>query len=292
MEIVMQRVKLVVAGLLVATPALAVADDTEMMAGGGGGETGGAVEIEATSLIARPYVVGSGKLGLYAAYEIERTVSTVMAVESTKLDDGFLVGAGYGLTPEITVGAQYGFRPGVLSDAESELSGPLSFFGMYQAVNDGTLDITATGEFIYDLCGSVDMSMSCAGTMAITFGAGVRYKLAPEFAVFSGSPIGPGPVGRQFNLSLEDKGKMAFDLPAGLIYQANADLGLYIATNLMHINIANDDSVFFGADTIPILLGGSFELDKSMSVEAEVALGDISDGVDDLTFALGFRYYN
>lgn len=288
----MHRAKLVVVGLLVASPALA--QDADMTMGGGGGTGGeGAIAVEATSLVKRPYVVGEGKLGFYAAYEVEREAEDVMGMSETHLSDGFLVGAGYGLTREATVGAEYAFRPGILSDDESELSGGLGLFGMYQVIADGTLNVTVTGEFVYDLCGATDaMTMDCVGTKALALGAGVRYLLSPELAVFSGGPIGPGPVGQQFKISLEDMGKAFFDLPAGVMYQASPDLGVYVATNLMHINIANDDSGFFGADFIPVTVGGSFELDKSMGIEGELGLGDISNGVDALTFAVGFRYYN
>ncbi len=287
----MHRAKLVVAGLLVASPT--VADDMGMTAGGGAGVGGeGAVAVQATSLVKRPYVLGEGKIGFYAAYEIERSSHDVMGMTETELKDAFLVGAGYGLTKEATLGAEYAFTPGILSDFDSELSGGLGLWGMYQVINDGTLNVTVTGELVYDLCGTKDMAMECVGTKGLTLGAGVRYLLSPEFALFSGAPIGPGPVGQQFKISLEDMGKAFFDLPAGVMYQATPDLGLYVATNLMHINIANDDSGFFAADFIPVTVGGSFELDRSMSIQGELGLGDISDGVDALTFAVGFRYYN
>jgi hypothetical protein len=288
----MHCVKLAVAGLLVASPALA--DDVEPTVGGGaaGATADGAVTVQATTLIARPYVVGSGKIGLYAAYEIRRSVRSVMMMDETFLDDGFTVGAGYGITPEITAGVQYGFRPGILSDEDSELSGPFALFGMYQLINDGSMNVTLTADFAYDLCGARDMGGDCLGTKAFAFGAAAKVKMTNDLAVFTGGPIGPGPLGQHFRFDLEEDGGSTFDLPAGVMFQATPDLGLYVATNLMRIEITDGDSAFFGADFIPIVLGGVFQLDPSMLVEAAVALPDAGAGIDAVGFTIGFRYYN
>lgn len=314
----MHRLKFVLAGLLCASPALAqdapvegepMPDpEADMNAGGGAGAEVGDGSMAATvdgtvgighvrAVVDRNYVVGKGKIGAYANYGILKFsfFEPITMTTFSGTGDGFGVGAGYGVTDTITVGGQYGFTPGIIGDADSELKGSLDIFGNIQLVNDGKLNVTANADFDLDLCGANDpMTGDCSATKAIHAGLGARYKLAPQMAVFTGAPYGPGPIGQHLSISLESSGPITFDVPVGFMYQATPELNVHLMTNLATIAISNaGDSAFFGADFIPVTLGGLFSLNQNLDLAAQFILPDMKEAQFDLyAFSIGARYYN
>jgi hypothetical protein len=63
-------------------------------------------------------------------------------------------------------------------------------------------------------------------------------------------------------------------------------------TTLANISISNSDTTIFGADYIPVYLGGLFAVNKNIDVQAEFGLPDMKEAQFDLyTFTLGARYH-
>jgi hypothetical protein len=312
----MTRIKLAVfaGSALLAAPAFAD-DTTEPAAGGtveaggtatdpaaGGAGTGMAATGTATgeaptwwsrSLIDRPYVVNKGKIGAYADYGIVSISFDIGGMTQTATGDGFGIGAGYGITDKITAGLQYGFTPGIIGDADSEIKGALGLFGEYQIMHDAKLDVTASADFDLDLCAGTDMNGDCVSGKAIHAGLGARYTLAPKMALFTGAPYGPGPVGQHLSISLETDGPITFAVPVGFMYQATPELNVHLGTELANLSISNSDSVFFGADYINLSLGGLYSVTPNIDVAAMFLMPDLKEaGFDLYAFTLGARYYN
>lgn len=317
----MNRVKLAVlaGGALFATPALAQ-DTTDPTAGAteAGAEMPGDPNAATTgtegapptdtgapaagavswsrSVIDRPYVLGKGKIAAYGGYSIVKFTFTNPldpTMSSSVTGDGFGVGGAYGITDKITAGAQYGFTPGLIGDADSEIKGDLDIFGEFQLVHDGKLSITASADFDLDLCGGIDAMGDCVSSKAIHAGLGARYKLAPQMAVYTGAPYGPGPVGQHLSISLESDGPITFDVPVGFMYQATPELNVHLSTALLNLSISNSDTVVFGADYIPLSLGGLYSVTPNIDVTGQFVLPDLKEaGFDLLAFMVGARWYN
>jgi hypothetical protein len=304
----MKRLKFVLAGLLFTSPAFAQDATTEGEAGataGGGAEVGAEVTtgegapvdanaavdagmaVSTTSAIDWSLLMPAGKIGVYGGYSIVKfsfsDPATGTSVSFT--GDRFGVGAGYGVTDKITAGAQYAFTPGLIGDADGEFKGDLGLFGQFDIKSDDKLHLTGSAMFAIDLCGAQDpMTGDCSSAKAITAGLGARYKLAPNMAVFTGAPYGPGPVGQHLVISLEDGNAASFSLPVGFMFQATPELNINAQTSLGTIafNDAAGESAFFGADFIPLSLGGLFAVNDKVAVEASFSLPDLKEAQFDL----------
>src|SRR5690606_16705050 len=92
---------------------------------------------------------------------------------------------GYGLNDKLSIGGSYGF-----SIDEFEIKGPLSLYGAYSLVDDGKLTLGASANVVLDFAGD-------STDIALNAGVAARYKITPQFAVFSGSPYAVGPLGQQ-----------------------------------------------------------------------------------------------
>lgn len=306
----MNRIKLalIAGGALFAAPALAD-DQTEPAAGGtveagaeaevnaGGASAGMEGTVAATgdaavsltwsrSVIDRPYVMNAGKLGAFAQYAIAKaSFDDGMGGSISATGDGFGVGAGYGINDKLTAGLTYGFTPGLIGDADSEIKGDLDIFGEFQIAHDGKLDITASADFELGLAAD-------PVSKAIHAGLGARYNLAPKMAVFTGAPYGPGPVGQHLSISLDTDGPITFGVPVGFMFQATPELNLHVMTELTRIAISNaGDTIFFGADYIPLSVGGLYSVTPNIDLTALFALPDVKEiGFDLYAFAFGVKY--
>jgi hypothetical protein len=246
-------------------------------------------------LIDRPYVVPAGKIGAYASYNIAKVtippVGTFPGGEFT--GDGLGIGAGYGVTDKITVGGQYGFDTGIIGDGDFGIGeGTLGLIGNFQLVHDGKLFVAANADVSLDFCGSNNMG-DCGLATTIHAGLGARYNLAPQMAVYTGAPYGPGSVGQHLSISLESDGPITFALPIGFMYQATPELNLHVETNLATIEIANAGNQFFGADIIPLAIGGLYSVNRNLDVVGMFSLADLKEAAFDFwSLQLGIRYYN
>lgn len=269
----------------------------EMGTGGEGTpvvEATGGVAFGTKSAIDWSLLMGKGKIGVYGGYSILKISATdpMTGASASFTADGFGVGAGYGVTDKITAGAQYSFSPGIVSDGDSEFKGQFDIFGQFDIKTDDKLHLTGSAAFGIDLCGGRDAMGECSSAMGITAGLGARYKLAPKMAVFTGAPYGPGPVGQHLSISLEDGNAASFSLPVGFMFQATPELNINAQTSLGTIafNDAAGDSYFFGADVIPLAIGGLFAVNDMIAVEAGLNLPDLKEaGFDLLVFNIGAR---
>jgi hypothetical protein len=310
----MKRLKFVLAGLLFTSPAFAQDGTTPTegeAAAGGGAEVGaevttgegapvdanatvdGAMAMSTNSAIDWKLNMPAGKIGVYGGYSIAKfSFSDPVTMTSASFTgDALGVGAGYGVNDKITAGLQYAFTPGIIGDGDSELKGELGLFGQFELVTNEKLHVNASAMFAFDLCGGRDAMGECASTKGLTAGLGARYKLAPKMALFTGAPYGPGPVGQHLSIGFDDPGPITFALPVGFMFQATPELNINAQTSLGTIAIKDaGDSVFFGADFIPLSIGGLFAINEKIAVEASFNLPDLKEAQFDLyIFSIGAR---
>lgn len=309
----MHRLKFVFAGLLISSPALAqdapvegeASVDADVNAEVNTGEMAPAdpnatgtvdatMAVSTKSAIDWSLLMPTGKIGVYGGYSIAKFSFTdpTTGASASFTGDAFGVGAGYGVNDKITVGGQYAFTPGIIGDGDSEIKGELGLFGQFDIKTDDKLHLTGSAMFAIDLCGGIDAMGDCSSAMGITAGLGARYKLAPNMAVFTGAPYGPGPVGQHLSISLEDGNAASFSLPVGFMFQATPELNINAQTSLGTIafNDAAGDSAFFGADFIPLSIGGLFAVNDMVAVEASFNLPDLKEAQFDLfIFSIGAR---
>lgn len=325
------KLALVAGGALFATPVLAQDADPSMggddMSGGdsagmestpmeGTPAEGGSPDAGAAApmgmwpkeAVDRPYYRAKSKASAGADLSLLRIADPTGMGDSINVDFITVHGA-YGVTDQISAGLDYAFSLG-LGDGDFEAAGPLTLWGGYQIKNEAKMSLAASAAFSIDL--------DDTDNMAIGLGLGFRYKVAPKFAVFTGAPYGPGAVGGtgfaggpfanifggggHLSISLADGGPILLDLPVGGMFQATPELNIYATTSLASIALSNspyrDDmgeeksAAIFGADLIPLTLGGLYAINEKIDVTASLALIDLKDvGFDVFTFAAGVRAY-
>jgi hypothetical protein len=235
------------------------------------------------SVIDRPYVVPAGTIAAGATLGIAKASFTFtdpvtgMTTTSSATGEGMGLMGAYGISDDLNAGVGYGF-----SLHDFEIKGPLTIYGAYKLAHSAKMTVAATANFTYDL-GSE--------TKTINAGLGLRYNVAPKIAVFTGAPMGPGPAGQHLTLSLEDMGPITFDVLAGAGMQVTPQAFVYLSTNLAHINISNSANGFFGADFIPLQIGGQFSLNKNVDIQASFSPGDLKSAFDIFAFSVGATYY-
>ncbi|HUS33419.1 MAG TPA: hypothetical protein VMZ53_33185 [Kofleriaceae bacterium] len=236
------------------------------------------------SVIDRPYVVPAGTIGVGASLGVAKAsftfVDPVTGMSSTTsaTGEGMGITAAYGISDALNAGVSYGF-----SLHEFEIKGPLTVYGAFKLAHSAKMSVAASASFTYDVG---------AETKGINAGLGLRYNVAPKIAVFTGAPFGPGPVGEHLSLSLDSDGPISFDVFAGAGLQATPQAFVYLSTNVAHINISNDATGIFGADFVPIQLGGQFSVNKNIDAQAAFILPDLKNAKFDLfAFTVGATYY-
>jgi hypothetical protein len=304
----MRRSKVMLASLLVASPA--VADEVP------DGGTAAAPADVPIRMIDRPFSLRESSMTAYGSIDVVHAALGMM--ESSQYQ--MRVGGAYGVTKEISVGGEYGF-PFAGDGTDNTIGrGPLHLYGLYQLTQDDSLTIAVIAAFQANLAGSFDaMSGDPVTTKAISAGFDVRYKLTPDLALFSGSPFGPTVPGtlagfqvaglpsrgtqQHFSMSLEDDGPILFDVPIGFGFQATDELFAYADTILASFAISNSpykemsgrekSTVFFGGDDLkyPLHLGAYYAMDKSIDIGG--ALLTNLDAVGDLyVVSLAARWTN
>lgn len=317
------RHKFVLASLLISGAAYAQDAEPDPNApptdgtGGGGGEMGGgemnasgemsvSPEVMGTagmwprSASARPFFRAKGKATAGLDFNLLKASSSdAMGNTFSATLDFITLQAAYGVTDQISVGLLYALSLG-LGDGDFEAVGPLSLWGGYQIKHDAKMSLAATGAFAIDLDNT--------DTKGIGLGLGFRYSVADKIAVFTGAPYGPGPVGGagfgggplaglfggggHLNISLADMGPITFDLPVGGMFQATPELAVHLMTNLASISISNSDTIIFGADYIPLIVGGLYSANEQIDVLASLNLPDLKEAQFDLfVISVGARIH-
>jgi hypothetical protein len=266
--------------------------------------TGGASAFSATGqLIDQDYVADKGKIGAFGDVDVLHLSLSGGGVSVSATQEGLNLGAGYGITDKITAGLEYQFPVAGDGTDNTAFKGPLTIFGNLLLSHSDKLTVAVNADFEYDVCGSVDAtSGDCAGTKAIHAGLGLKYRINPKFAVFTGSPFGPGPVGQHLSISLESSGPITFELPVGIGMQATPQIFAFAETNLALFRLANANGadavspIFsdseMGGIGIPLALGGYFGVSKQLHVGAQLSFPDLAHAGDLWGITVGARFYN
>ena len=177
---------------------------------------------------------------------------------------------------------------------EFEIKGPLTLYGNFNLTNDGKLAVGAGAGLILDFNSVDSMGESSVG-VAIDAGLGVRYKLAPKFAVFTGNPYAPGLLGNHLHLGLSGDESKTFSIPIGFAMQATPELFAYVTTNLATIILSDvpdmADRAAFIWDATPLTLGAWYAATPNIDVGAALGFGDVQHAGDTWAILLGARYF-
>ncbi len=256
------------------------------------------------SAIDRPLTVLKGKLGASADVAIAHASITILGMTTSSTNEGLVVGAGYGISDKLEVGGSYAF-----SLNEFEIKGVLTAYGAFALMHKDKLDVAASADLTLDLnhpkAGSTSMETDVGAT--INAGVAVRYKVAPKFAVFTGTPnrilgaglltlAGPGPMGQQLSIGLNEGAAKTFSLPVGFGMQVTPELFAYLNTSLITILLSDPpamgDRVSSIADITPLTLGGLFSVTKNIDAAASLTFFDLQNAGDLWAITVGARYYN
>lgn len=297
--------KILFAATLIAAPTTVLADGdppADGTAGGGGdgtaggapaggdgtatapatGDAGAMMSAWSKSVIDRPLTVLKGKIGAEADFFIAHASITILGVTASATSEGLGVGAGYGVSDKLEVGGSYAFA---LHDFE--IKGPLTLYGAFQLAHSDKLDVAAGADIVIRLGDTT--------TETIEAGLGVRYKVTPKIALFTGSPFAPGPVGQHLKIGLQSGAAKTFDIPVGVGLQATPELFAYLSTNIATILLSDPGSgkrVTSIADFTPLTVGGWFNVNKNIDVGANISFLDVQHAGDFYNITLGARYFN
>jgi hypothetical protein len=303
------RFFLVLATLLLASPA--VADDLQ-----GAPPNTPAVAPGPVPMIDRPFSVKEGGIAAYGSIDIAHLAAGMMDLSQYQMH----IAAAYGISKDLSVGAEYGFP--IAGDGTDKTTGrgPLQLYGLFSLTQDDTLTVAAYAAFQANLAGAFDaMTGDPTTTKAFSAGFDIRYKLTPDIAVFSGSPFGPAVPGslaglsiaglpargaqQHFSMSLDDEGPILFDVPVGVGFQATPDLFAYVDTVLASFAISNSpyheadgrakSAVFFGGDDLelPLHVGAFYAVDQNIDVGGAL-LTNLDTPGDLYVLSLAARWVN
>lgn len=274
------RSNVLLASLLFASPALA--DEAPVA---------GAPAAGPTRMIDRPFSLREGGMAAYGSIDVVHAASGMVKASQYQMR----VAGAYGISKDLSVGAEYGFPFAGDGTEETVGRGPFHLYGLFSLTQDESLTVAVVAAFQANLAGGFDlMSGDPVTTKAFSAGFDVRYKVTPDLAVFSGSPFGPAVPGtlaslqiaglpsrgtqQHFSMSLEDKGPVLFDVPIGVGFQATPELFAYVDTILASIAISESPyrelsgqtktTVFFGGDELkyPLHLGAYYAMDKNIDI--------------------------
>lgn len=238
------------------------------------------------SVIERPLTLLKGKLGAAADLYIARfSPPPILGMaQDSVTSEGLQVGAGYGITDKLEVGGSYGFALN-----EFEIKGTLDVYGAFSLVHSAKLDIGASADLAINLAGE-------DATETINAGVAVRYKITPKMAVYTGSPIAPGPLGQQLTLGLNDGAAKTFSLPVGFGIQATPELFAHLDTGLLSITLSDvpdgADRVATIIDATPLSVGAIYAVNKNIDAALNFGFPDVQNADTAFLITVGARYYN
>ncbi len=227
-----------------------------------------------------------GDIGMYADVVVQKTTSVAAPVppqtmgvitHNTALEP--LIGAGYGVTDELTIGGEYAVPVADGINGAFPNAGSLRAFGGYSLLRDATMAFVAGGD--------LDFEFTSGTPVLLHLGASFRYKVASNVIVYTGNVLAPGPYGEQLTIALHGGGT-SFDLPVGAGFQPSPKLFAWVETTLAHL--AKSSTVIF-ADYLPLQVGALYRVVKDVDVGAFVAFDDLYHGGDAFAIGLMARYY-
>lgn len=232
------------------------------------------------SIIDRAIVLRKDAFAAHGDLLIAHTSVTIAGMTLSGTSEALALGAGYGVTDQITAGASYAFTLN-----EFEIKGPLTAYGVFGLTDNGTLAVSAGADLGVDLAAN--------NALAIHAGLAVRYKVAPTVALYTGNPYAPGPAGQHLAISLEDGGAKTFSFPVGVAVQATPQLYAFAQTNLATILLSDPgagDRVRSFDDSIPLTLGAFFNVNKNIDAGGSFQT-DLHGIADFYVVTLGARYF-
>lgn len=252
-------------------------------------------------MIDRPLTLPASKLALYGTLDIAHiTIPALLGGTSTSVTSEALdLGVGYGVNDKLTVGAGYAF-----SIHDFEIKGPLTLFGAYSLLSSGKLTIGASADLTLNF-NSTDAMGKSTTTETLHAGLGVRYRLAPTVAIYSGGkpnplggvasemPMAGSVLGQHLAIGLNSSAPITFDIPVGLGIQASPQAFLWVNTSVARLGFSNSSNAFLFKDFIPLNVGLNYAVDSHLNLNAFLTLPDLKESKFDLLFAgIGVRYYN
>lgn len=246
------------------------------------------------SVIDQPMTLRAGKIAVYGNLDVAKLTVTdpVSMMSASSTSEGLDLGVGYGVNDKITVGLTYAFAL-----HEFEIKGPLTLFGAATLYDKDKLTVGASADLLIRLGDTT--------TEAIQAGLGVRYKVTPKIAVYTGgggggflgipneTPRAGGVLGQHLSIGLNSDAPISFDIPIGIGIQAAPQAFIWANTSIAHLKIANDSTSVIFADFIPLNVGVSYAVDQHLEVGAYLTLPDLKEAQFDLLFfGIGARYYN
>jgi len=297
--------------LLVAAPAFAQGDDASGAGGGsatvgagadanaGGAGAGAGAGVTATApgtlggpwsdqLINNPQTLPKSALGVFGDFEILSITATDpttgMSLGSSTAE--FLqLGAGYGVSDKLTVGATYAVDihdDGGTFPSDDRWKGPLDIYGAFNLINKDKLSVTAGADFAINLGNTDDKSINA--------GLSAKYMVAPKLAVYTGNVLPIGPAGQHLAINLGTNGPITFSLPVGVALQATPQVFGFVQTTLADFSISNSSNAFIFSDFIPLDVGVLFRAGKDLDLGVQFQ-DDLKNAGDAYLFGLVARYY-
>jgi hypothetical protein len=256
----------------------------------------------ADTLLDQSYVLDGGNVAATSDVAIVHRAVVAGTTSIRGTTEGLHLGASYGITDALTAGVDYSFPLAGDGTDNGKGRGPLRAFAMLLFGHTDRLTLAASTDLDADFCGGYTMGGDCAATTTLHAGVGLKVKLAPVIAIFTGAPFGPGPAGQQLSARLDGPHTVDLDLPVGAALQCTPHLFAFAATNLAHVRLANaapsedtlspifSDSTHGGLG-IPLQLGGYVALTGSLHVGANLDISDAVHTGDLYTILVGARFF-
>jgi len=297
--------------LLFAAPAFAQGDDASGAGGGsatvgagadasaGGAGAGAGATVSASAggtmggawsdqLINNPQTLPKAGLGVFGDFEIANVSATDpttgMSLGSATFELLGL-GAGYGVSDKLTVGATYAIDihdPGGTFPSDDRWKGPLGLYGAFNVMNKDKLSVTAGADFAINLGNTDDK--------AIHAGLSAKYMLSPKLAVYTGNVLPIGPAGQHLSIGLGTNGPITFAIPVGVALQATPQVFGFLDTELASFSISNSANAFIFSDFIPVDAGVLFRAAKDLDLGIQFQ-DDLKNAGDAYVIGLMARYY-
>jgi hypothetical protein len=174
--------------------------------------------VAAEPMLARPYPLSSRAKAISVTADAATLPIAVTPPITAQLAG---VGAAYGVTTKLTLGASYtvvAHDEGGSFPHDGRFKGALVVHGIY-GLAQGRWIVAAGADVTIDLA---------AETQTLRLGIAARLRVHERVAVFAGEPFGPGPVARQLALSRHDA---SLALPVGVAFAPNPCSDVFVATD-------------------------------------------------------------
>lgn len=247
----------------------------------------------------RPFVLPAGKAQVGGSLNILHFSFSQSAggitVEGSGTGEGLSVNAGYGINDKISAGLSYSLLLNDDNDnTDFSAKGPLDLFGSYDVMKKDKLTVVAGAGFTIafgQVIPGIPAAAAVGGTddstnLSLHLGASVRYEVVPKLSIFTGQPLAGLSMGDQLSIGLNNKQPISLALPVGAGYQITPEVWAYLSTTLANIYFSNGPSndtgdgtktaTIFGADQVPLTLGGFYSLSNKLDLAATVSFPDLT----------------